>query len=158
MQLLLCIHSVVKQCKRMEQPVPHHLTCPTPTQILIKTCGTTSLLNCIVKLMHHAKTVGAEPDFLQFSRSNFLFPQLQPFPHRNFDMETQYLNTLFQGQAYILGPINGERHTHSVVSMTCIHACAIHAAVDVTQLCVCMYRSPLASLHRGFQSYRCQGI
>lgn len=58
-----------------------------PSKLMIKTCGTTCLLNCLPMLMKAAEEVGAMPDFLQFSRSNFLFPNKQPFPHRNFNME-----------------------------------------------------------------------
>lgn len=79
-------------------------------KILIKTCGTTRLLNCVPRLLRAAKEIGTEPEFVQFSRSNFIFPANQPYPHRNFALEVEYLNTFFPGgHAYILGPINGPR-------------------------------------------------
>ena len=51
------------------------------------------------------------PDFLQFSRSNFLFPSKQHFPHRAFNEETEYLNEQLgiAGDAFILGSLNGAR-------------------------------------------------
>lgn len=58
-----------------------------------------------------ARAVGATPDFLQFSRSNFIFPSKQHFPHRAFSEETDYLNKLLgkEGDAFILGPLQGPR-------------------------------------------------
>lgn len=55
--------------------------------------------------------MGAVPDFLQFSRSNFMFPQKQHFPHRAFSEETEYLNKLLgkEGDAFILGTLQGPR-------------------------------------------------
>lgn len=82
-----------------------------PAKLLIKTCGTTSLLKCVRALLDAAKKAGAEPDFLQFSRSNFLFPNQQHFPHRAFHEETDYLNEQLgiAGDAFILGSLNGAR-------------------------------------------------
>lgn len=58
-----------------------------------------------------ARAIGAKPDFLQFSRSNFMFPQKQHFPHRAFSEETEYLNKLLgkEGDAFVLGAMQGPR-------------------------------------------------
>jgi len=82
-----------------------------PTKILLKTCGTTLLLKSVGAILAAAKAVGATPDFLQFSRSNFIFPSKQHFPHRAFSEETDYLNKLLgkEGDAFILGPLHGPR-------------------------------------------------
>lgn len=81
-----------------------------PSKIILKTCGTTRLLHALPKIIRAAAEFGAEVDFVQFSRSNFIFPHAQPYPHRNFTMEVQYLNSVFErGHAHILGPLNGPR-------------------------------------------------
>ena len=82
-----------------------------PSKVMLKTCGTTLLLKCVSALLSAARTVGAQPDFLQFSRSNFLFPSKQHFPHRAFTEETDYLNEQLgiKGDAFILGSLNGAR-------------------------------------------------
>ena len=82
-----------------------------PSKILLKTCGTTLLLKSVSALLSAARSRGAQPDFLQFSRSNFLFPSKQHFPHRAFSEETDYLNEQLgiKGDAFILGSLNGAR-------------------------------------------------
>ena len=82
-----------------------------PSKVMLKTCGTTLLLKCVSALLSAARSVGAQPDFLQFSRSNFLFPSKQHFPHRAFTEETDYLNEQLgiRGDAFILGSLNGAR-------------------------------------------------
>lgn len=82
-----------------------------PTKIILKTCGTTMLLKSVGPILEAAKAIGATPDFLQFSRSNFMFPQKQHFPHRAFSEETEYLNKLLgkEGDAFVLGATKGPR-------------------------------------------------
>ena len=82
-----------------------------PSKVMLKTCGTTLLLKCVSALLSAARSLGAQPDFLQFSRSNFLFPSKQHFPHRAFNEETDYLNEQLgiKGDAFILGSLNGAR-------------------------------------------------
>lgn len=77
-----------------------------PRKLIIKTCGTTTLLKCLPILLEAATEQKAEPTFVQFSRSDFLFPHRQPEPHSNFNMESDFLNTLFDGSPVILGPLN----------------------------------------------------
>lgn len=80
-----------------------------PNQVIVKTCGTTSLLYCLPKLLESAAKLQAKPDFVAFSRANYKFPEVQPDVHRDFDSEVNYLNQYFDGQAFILGPLNGAR-------------------------------------------------
>eukprot|EP00475_Leptophrys_vorax_P023820 TRINITY_DN3277_c0_g1_i1.p1 TRINITY_DN3277_c0_g1~~TRINITY_DN3277_c0_g1_i1.p1 ORF type:complete len:814 (+),score=207.67 TRINITY_DN3277_c0_g1_i1:306-2747(+) len=80
-----------------------------PNKIMIKTCGTTGLLHIITKLLEVTKELGTEPEFVQYTRSNFMFPGEQPFPHQSFQMEVEYLNNFFDGSAFILGPLDGPR-------------------------------------------------
>jgi len=75
-----------------------------PFKIMIKTCGTTTLLHCVPKLLEFAFECGLQVEFVMFSRKNYLFPQKQHSTHQVWEQEVKYLNTLFDGTAYILGP------------------------------------------------------
>lgn len=86
-----------------------------PTKIMIKTCGTTTLLNCISKLLEFASNFELEVETVIYSRKNFLFPQEQIFPHGDWNAEVAYLNGMFEGTAYILGPLN-EDHWYLYVA------------------------------------------
>jgi len=81
-------------------------------KIVLKTCGTTTLLNCIDTLIEYGDRVGAHVQFVVFSRKNFNFPHKQPHPHSNFQTEVQLLNRKFDGSAHIVGPVmsNGDHH------------------------------------------------
>ena len=44
---------------------------------VLKTCGTTRLLNSVPKLLELAAQIGMEPSRCKFSRATFLFPEHQ---------------------------------------------------------------------------------
>jgi len=77
-----------------------------PTKLMIKTCGTTTLLKIIPKLLEYASLCQLEVDYVMYSRKNFLFPEKQLAPHFSWNNELEYLDKYFEGQSYILGPIN----------------------------------------------------
>jgi len=79
-----------------------------PFKVMIKTCGTTTLLECIPKLLEFAEGLELELETVIFSRKNFLFPQAQRAPHSDWKVEVEYLNSWFDGTAYILGPLTQE--------------------------------------------------
>jgi S-adenosylmethionine decarboxylase len=79
-----------------------------PTKIMLKTCGTTTLLMCIPKLLEYADACELAVEFVMFSRKNFIFPDLQLYPHNNWKIEVDFLNTIFDGACYVLGPQNRE--------------------------------------------------
>jgi len=79
-----------------------------PTKVMIKTCGTTTLLNAIPKILEYAREFDLPLQFVQYSRKNFLFPQEQLFPHRDWNSEVEYLDTYFDGTAYVMGPLKGD--------------------------------------------------
>lgn len=79
-----------------------------PYKIMLKTCGTTTLLRCIPVLLSYAETLGLEVEFVWFSHKNFNFPDQQLAPHCSFDQETAFLNKYFDGHDYILGPLSGD--------------------------------------------------
>lgn len=80
-------------------------------QIVLKTCGTTTLLACIPKLLEIAASVGLHKvDDVFYNRQNFFFPERQLAPHRSFKYECNILDSYFKnGGAYIMGRVN-ENH------------------------------------------------
>ncbi|XP_052244521.1 S-adenosylmethionine decarboxylase proenzyme 1-like isoform X2 [Dreissena polymorpha] len=81
----------------------------TERRFILKTCGTTTLLNAIQPLL---KLVKEKCGFdtvadIFYSRKNFLQPDKQPYIHRTFEKEVDILDTMFKnGAAYTLGRIN----------------------------------------------------
>jgi len=86
-----------------------------PYKVILKTCGTTTLLKTIPKMCALAKQADSQPEFLIFSRKNYNFPAKQQAPHQSFDAETDYLNQFFNGHSYVLGPLTGD-HWHMYVA------------------------------------------
>jgi len=79
-----------------------------PNKLMIKTCGTTTLLNIIPKLLEYASICSLEVEFVMFSRKNFLYPEQQSYPHNDWKSEVDCLNSVFDGSAYILGSLTSE--------------------------------------------------
>ena len=96
-----------------------------PHKLILKTCGTTTLLCGLPKILeiaalqaHFPHTVGdlrmgrvtaAHPYRVFYSRKNFLFPDRQLGPHRSWRDEVKNLDQLFLGgSAYMIGKMNGE--------------------------------------------------
>lgn len=79
-----------------------------PTKFVIKTCGTTKLLQCADRLLELAADVGLQPLRAKFSRCTYKYPDVQPAPHRSFEQERQLLDSTFGshlgvGCAHVLG-------------------------------------------------------
>jgi len=80
-----------------------------PYKMMIKTCGTTTLLNMLPRLIERAKRLNMEVEFFCYSRKNYNFPHKQHFPHNDFRHEIEYLHKFFPtGQAHILGDVVGD--------------------------------------------------
>jgi S-adenosylmethionine decarboxylase len=96
-----------------------------PHKVILKTCGTTTLLYGLTRLLEiaalnagfpQAKTnlspgvaAVAAPYRVFYSRKNFLFPNKQQGPHRSWLDEVRFLDKLFlRGSAYLIGKMNGE--------------------------------------------------
>jgi S-adenosylmethionine decarboxylase len=96
-----------------------------PHKVVLKTCGTTTLLLGLSRLLEIAAldagfphvaaqpacgiTAAATPYRVFYSRKNFLYPDKQHGPHRSWRDEVQYLDNRFQGgSAYMIGKMNGE--------------------------------------------------
>ncbi|XP_058061022.1 S-adenosylmethionine decarboxylase proenzyme isoform X2 [Anopheles bellator] len=76
---------------------------------ILKTCGTTTPLQCFEPLLRLASEIGgyAEIEDLFYSRKNYKRPELQVSPHRGFEEEVAFLDSYFDdGRAYSLGAIN----------------------------------------------------
>ncbi|RYP61083.1 hypothetical protein DL771_010259 [Monosporascus sp. 5C6A] len=96
-----------------------------PHKLILKTCGTTTLLLGLHRLLriaaqhagfpfHNATSLddihaAATPWRVFYSRKNFLFPDKQQGPHRSWKQEVRYLDDMFEGgSAYMVGRMNGD--------------------------------------------------
>ena len=96
-----------------------------PHKLILKTCGTTTLLSGLPRILEIAAVVAGFPHVLAnhrvgtgvaakpyrvfYSRKNFLFPDRQRGPHRSWRDEVKSLDRLFLGgSAYMIGKMNGE--------------------------------------------------
>lgn len=85
-----------------------------PYLLVLKTCGTTTLLRCIATLIELGRKLGLEVDWVGYSRKNFNFPGDQAFPHQSFHQELDYLYShkslceRLDGHGYTLGPVTDD--------------------------------------------------
>ncbi|KAF2245962.1 S-adenosylmethionine decarboxylase [Trematosphaeria pertusa] len=96
-----------------------------PHKVVLKTCGTTTLLWGLPRLLEIAAldagfphvaaqptcgiAAAATPYRVFYSRKNFIYPDQQRGPHRSWRDEVRYLDQRFQGgSAYMIGKMNGE--------------------------------------------------
>lgn len=106
-----------------------------PYLLVLKTCGTTTLLRCIAVLIELGRKVGLEIDWVGYSRKNFNFPGDQAFPHQSFHQELDYLyshKTLcdrLDGNGYTLGPVTDD-HWFVFVADQTIRAKALDVDTD----------------------------
>lgn len=84
-----------------------------PHKLVLKTCGTTRLLDAVPLILDLAGGIGAVPSKCRYTRASFLFPEHQPAPHSSFKDETAYLQRYFGSftggaGAYVMGDaLNG---------------------------------------------------
>ena len=85
-----------------------------PYMVVLKTCGTTTLLRCIAILIDLGHKLGLEIDWVGYSRKNFNYPGDQAFPHQSFHQELDYLYShrnlcdRLDGSGYTLGPVTAD--------------------------------------------------
>jgi S-adenosylmethionine decarboxylase len=85
-----------------------------PYMLVLKTCGTTTLLRCIALLVNFGRKLGLEIDWVGYSRKNFNYPGDQAFPHQSFHQELDYLHShrnlceRLDGNGYTLGPVTSD--------------------------------------------------
>lgn len=106
-----------------------------PYMLVLKTCGTTTLLRCIALLVNYGHKLGLEIDWVGYSRKNFNFPGDQSFPHQSFHQELDYLYShrnlceRLDGSGYTLGPVTAD-HWFVFVADHTIRAQALELDVD----------------------------
>lgn len=68
-----------------------------PHKLILKTCGTTTLLLGLETLLKIAKETCGFPGVWRcfYSRKSFMFPERQLGPHRTWTHEVSLLDTLF---------------------------------------------------------------
>jgi S-adenosylmethionine decarboxylase len=96
-----------------------------PHKLVLKTCGTTTLLYGLPRMLEIAALeagfpaidanlsaavpAAAIPHRVFYSRKNFLYPDQQRGPHRSWRDEVKFLDKMFMGgSAYMIGKMNGE--------------------------------------------------
>lgn len=81
-----------------------------PGKLILKTCGRTVPLNGVQRIFALAATVGLEPEWMCYSRKNFLAPGEQPKEHASQEVEIDSCRRLCRGvgDGYVLGPLTGE--------------------------------------------------
>ncbi|KAJ1735694.1 spermidine resistance protein [Coemansia biformis] len=89
-----------------------------PHKLVLKTCGTTTLLYAVPRILQIAKAYLGVDGVYQFfySRKNFMFPAEQVELHQSWTSEVAYLDARFpDGAAYMIGKTNGD-HWHAYLS------------------------------------------
>jgi len=74
----------------------------TKRRFILKTCGTTTPIECIKPLLLyvHEFTGFDEVEDVFYSRKNFERPELQKDTYRSFKIEIQTLDIIFKGSMY----------------------------------------------------------
>lgn len=119
-----------------------------PHKVVIKTCGRTTLLRCLRRLVAVATltepNLGLRLEWVGYSRKNYAFPDDQPSPHTSFAEELAYLkahskdseliertrSAAFDGHGYLLGPITGD-HWFVYISDQCERPTATERTVNI---------------------------
>lgn len=81
-----------------------------PATLVLKTCGVTVPIRAVSKIFELAESQGMEPEWLCYSRKNFLAPNQQPFVHQSKEAEIALCDIACRGKGdgYVLGPMTGE--------------------------------------------------
>ncbi|XP_042503666.1 S-adenosylmethionine decarboxylase proenzyme-like [Macadamia integrifolia] len=79
-----------------------------PLKMILKTCGTTKLLQAIPPILEFASSLSLSVSSVKYSRGTFIFPDAQPSPHGSFTEEVEVLNGYLGnlasfGRAYVIG-------------------------------------------------------
>lgn len=118
-----------------------------PAKWVLKTCGTTKLLNSVPRLLELAAEHGLATERVKYTRASYLNPGQQEFPHTAFDHEVDFLKEHFGslgdgGKHYVLGDETsglqwhvymaaaGEAKTRPVYNM---EICMTHLCRDAAQ-------------------------
>eukprot|EP01053_Blabericola_migrator_P004631 Blabericola_migrator_1__4630@NODE_2454_length_2733_cov_303_135409_g1537_i0_p1_GENE_NODE_2454_length_2733_cov_303_135409_g1537_i0NODE_2454_length_2733_cov_303_135409_g1537_i0_p1_ORF_typecomplete_len337_score42_00SAM_decarbox/PF01536_16/4_4e49_NODE_2454_length_2733_cov_303_135409_g1537_i08891899 len=83
------------------------------TGILLKTCGRTSPLKGLTKLLELYPDLKARLVWLAYTRLDFLHPEYQYWPHQNFEQEFAYVRRILPSTQQLLLPAGN--HTFHVM-------------------------------------------
>lgn len=79
-----------------------------PERVILKTCGTTTLLLTLPKLLLLAEQIGSSIEHVLYGHLRYKFPDQQVYPHSSFEEEQGYLSrTMGNAEARVLGPADG---------------------------------------------------
>jgi len=79
-----------------------------PHRVILKTCGTTTLLLVLPELIRMAEFLGSSIELVQYGHLRYKFPEQQIYPHGSVSEEHAYLARLFgKVSASTLGPSDG---------------------------------------------------
>lgn len=95
-----------------------------PHKLILKTCGTTTTLIGIPRILELAASVGFTnaPYRVFYSRKSFMFPEMQCHPHRSWNDEVNFLDKHFEnGSSYMVGNLTGD-HWHLYATEPKLHA------------------------------------
>jgi len=107
-----------------------------PYKVILKTCGTTTLLKCLPTLLNSASLLGLSVEWVGYSRKNFLFPNDQLFPHSRFEDELKFIQShshlcsLLNGSGYVLGPLTGD-HWFVYIADKCLRSASFYNEVTI---------------------------
>ncbi len=80
--------------------------------IMLKTCGTTTLLRALPVIIDVAAACDIVPTTVSYSRVRFQHPELQPWPHASFVDEVTYLDNTLHAQGTPLQMGAGDWHVY----------------------------------------------
>lgn len=69
-----------------------------PSKLILKTCGTTTLLLVLPKVLALADELGMPLANVHYSHFRYAFPQLQPYPHSSFGEEQRTMRQMLKGR------------------------------------------------------------
>lgn len=86
-----------------------------PSRLILKTCGATTLLLVLPRILELAADVGSRLEHVHYSHFRYKFPTLQVYPHTSFDVEKRCLTSLLDGhigavRAKIIGCVDASKH------------------------------------------------
>lgn len=77
-------------------------------RVILKTCGTTTLLLVLPRLLQMAAAIGATLELVQYGHLRYKFPELQHYPSRSHVEEHAFLTGMFgEVQTLTVGPPDG---------------------------------------------------
>eukprot|EP00300_Choanocystis_sp_HF-7_P005142 c13908_g1_i1.p1 GENE.c13908_g1_i1~~c13908_g1_i1.p1 ORF type:complete len:353 (+),score=71.85 c13908_g1_i1:34-1059(+) len=83
------------------------------TKCIFKTCGRTKLLTAVGMLQDLALFLDARVSFVNFCRSSFMYPSLQPSPHTSFADEIDFLACQLNTSRESLGVFESSSKHHT---------------------------------------------